>query len=117
MADGRENANIWFCLKGLIFGPRLPFWAQPIADFYPKTWWLKQTLGVCRSPYFWHDSFGKYWNRLVTCRVRGHRDVHDVADHSCDCAGEPPRMWCFKCERDVTGQFWDDALRMLEDKF
>ena len=73
MGTSRETNNIWFYLK--------------------KRWW-KQFFEAFKGPYFWHDSFGQYINRWILCPLLGHRKVHNVSD-----PGEPPKMYCFNCER------------------
>ena len=58
--------------------------------------WALFTRRFWRNPYRWHDTFGKRWARVVTCRLRGHLPLRNVND-----PGEPPRWHCFRCERDA----------------
>ena len=51
------------------------------------------TLAFWRSEYAWHDTFGKRWNRLVRCRMKGHTLVK-VSD-----PGEVEEHHCFFCEQ------------------
>ena len=91
MGCGRENKSIWWRLFGV--------WKN-YAGHGKSKWrgWELFTLRFWKyREYIWHDSVGKYWNRLVTCRLLGHRNVQDVADYN-----EHKRMHCFKCERDLT---------------
>lgn len=83
MGNFRENVDIWTSLS----------MKYPNGDWmgwrvFKRTFW--------RNPYLTHDSFGKYWNRLVGCRLAGHRNIQNVAD-----PGEPKQMHCFNCERRI----------------
>jgi hypothetical protein len=49
-----------------------------------------------RQSYIWHDSFGKYINRYVTCRLFGHRNVQVI-----DMSNGNKRRHCFACECDT----------------
>jgi hypothetical protein len=49
------------------------------------------------SEYFWHDTLGRYWYRLVGCRIFGHREVRDITDFDDD----GPRLHCFHCEQNI----------------
>jgi len=64
--------------------------------YYLKRGWWKPFLRSFKGNYFWHDSFGKYWNRIIGCRILGHRNIQNIAD-----PGKPKQMYCFKCEREV----------------
>ena len=86
MGCGRQVASLWFYL----------FHCYPSGRWCG--WELLTRRGVrdiWRSRYFWHDTFGRYWNRLFKCRGV-HRYVRHVSD-----LGEPERWHCFDCERDV----------------
>lgn len=76
MAD-REDADLFFWLRS--FGLR-------------RTWQRK----IWRSEYFWHDTFGIRWNRLVGCRLLGHATPHNINDYMPDA---PPQWWCFDCHQ------------------
>lgn len=78
MGECRERADIWYWL-----GLR---WNFP--EFVKRKIW--------KSEYFWHDSFGRYWNRIIGCRLFGHRSVINVSD-----SNEEKRIHCFYCERDI----------------
>lgn len=72
MGGCRETANIWF---------------------YIKKGWFNKISKVIRSKYFWHDSFGKYFNRYIKCKITGHKNVSNIS--------EDPRkveMFCFDCD-------------------
>jgi len=81
MGCSREGFDIWLRLK-----------LRSRKDVFTLRFW-RRALG---SRYFWHDSFGKYWNRLIGCRLLGHRHVRNIAD-----PGDPKEMHCFNCERGV----------------
>lgn len=64
-----------------------------------------------RSEYFWHDTFGKYWHRLVTCRngCAERRNVNDCEPM------EPIRLHCFQCERSmVVPREYEEAIKCWE---
>jgi hypothetical protein len=52
-----------------------------------------------KSPYFWHDSFGIYWNRLIGCKLAGHKKVKYLSDGGC--SNDSPMHYCFACEKQV----------------
>jgi len=67
-------------------------------------WWLKR-LGIrktfnkriWKSSYFWHDTFGVRWNRLLGCKL-GHKHVEAVEDE----IGNMNSKWhCFACHCDL----------------
>jgi len=79
----RENMDLW---RSLFY-------------YYPNGEWMGKrifTRRFWRNKYVWHDSFGKYWNRLLGCRLWGHRDVHNIEDPR-----YPAKWHCFNCERQV----------------
>lgn len=87
MGACREGANIWICLtkrypNGDWMGDRL----------FKKEFW--------RNSYLWHDSFGRYWNWLIGCRIKGHKNVQLLSDGGCHGDGSPVHH-CFACEREV----------------
>ena len=82
MGASRQNKNIWWYLFSWgYFG-----WKGK--ELFTKTFWRFRT-------YIFHDSFGKYWNRLFRCPIKGH-EPKNVAD-----PGEEKEMHCFKCEQRV----------------
>ena len=85
MGGCREVRDIWFFLFGFWSNGKWRGW-----DLFRLGFW---TSWATRE-YLLHDSFGKYWARLVACRVFGHDEPRNVND-----PGEPLRMYCFRCER------------------
>lgn len=79
MGACREGASIWFALKKWNNG------YLGIVQFVKRKRW--------RSPYFWHDSFGMYWNRLIGCKLHGHKNIRNIGD-----CGKV-KYHCFGCER------------------
>jgi hypothetical protein len=77
MGSCRQSADVWFYLFNR-------YGAVTIKTFFRDRLW--------RSPHFFHDSIGKYFNRIY-CLHRNQKDVSDP--------GESPRIYCFRCERDV----------------
>jgi hypothetical protein len=75
MGCSRENANIWWFLRN-----------------HPT----HIRLILFKNSYFWHDSFGVYWNRVIGCKLHGHKNVQNAAD-----PGEVDKMYCFACQRKV----------------
>ena len=49
MSCSRQTADIWWYL------------------FKHPNWLRDEWKNIIDSPYFWHDSFGKYWNRAIGC--------------------------------------------------
>ena len=49
---------------------------------------------------FLHDSFSRYLNQFIVCRLFGHRNVQYLFDGGC--ADDGPRYHCFACEREVS---------------
>jgi len=97
MGCAREGADVLFYLSGTWPNGRWRGW-----DLLRRRIW--------RNPYLFHDTIGKRWARLVTCR-RFCAKVQNVND-----PGEPMRMWCFKCEREDRGQSTRPALHTTEKK-
>ena len=87
MACGRETANLWWWVRRR---PREFLFGKKYGNVYVKP----AVFRIVRSPYFLHDSFGQYFYRLIGCRLRGHRNVHNISD-----PGEPKKLYCFNCER------------------
>jgi len=84
MGAAREGASIWFYLfgKSKYCKPR---------DFFNRK--------LYKSPYFWQDSFWTPLNRLIGCRVLGHRNVIRILDDDND---YKPVDFCFNCYRKVS---------------
>ena len=87
MGAGREGKNIWWWLftRWGNYAGRGKRWRG--RDVFRRKWW--------RSPYIWHDSVGKFWNRWIGCKVLGHRKVSNVSDD------DRIELHCFNCDRRV----------------
>ena len=83
MGTGRETASIWWYLFG-----KFPSGRWRGYRLFQRRFW--------KHPYLLHDSFGKYWNRLIGCRLFGHRHMRNIADH-----GKELDQYCFNCERHI----------------
>jgi len=70
--SSRENASLWGWIIGTSFGP---------------PW---------RKDYFWHDSFGKYWNRYVKCKFFKHKNIKNISENN-----DYVDLHCFDCEGKV----------------
>jgi hypothetical protein len=84
MSAAREGKNVWWYLFG--------FWSNGKwrgRDLFTRRFWR-------HKEYILQDSFLTHWNRAVGCRVSGHAPLVNVSD-----PGEPHRMFCFKCYREV----------------
>jgi hypothetical protein len=68
--DARETHSLWFWLKHH----------------------RKVPIRIIRGEYFWHDSFGKYWNRFLGCRLRGHKLRQWI-----DVDNGKKQLYCFAC--------------------
>ena len=82
--DGR-TASLWFYIH-----PK---------RFFSKYYGCRQLIEALSSEYFWHDSFGKYWNRLIGCRIHGdkktrHKKIRLLHDNN-----NKVVWYCFACER------------------
>jgi hypothetical protein len=83
MGASRESFDIWQCLLSR----------------YPSGRWMGRRLFKKRfwkNSYLWHDSFGKYFNRVIGCKLWGHRHVANIADPD-----ESKKLHCFNCDRGV----------------
>ena len=78
----RQSQNIWWW----VFIHR-----QPIEFF---------RYGLYGGGYFWHDSFIRHINRLIGCRLLGHRNVSYLKHGSCQDPDEPT-WYCFDCHRPI----------------
>jgi len=82
MANGyRMTYNMWKYLKKFLH------------DRNRKS--LRRLLNLPINSYFWHDSFGKYWHRWVTCPLLGHGNVQIIMQ------GDVFIDYCFDCERTI----------------
>lgn len=90
MGGCRQTFNLWFYIKK-VFKP------------YPVHWgrWkcFRRLMKLEINHYFWHDTFGRYFNQFVLCLCIGHRNVQWLYDGGCD--DERPRYHCFNCEQEV----------------
>lgn len=82
MGAARMGADIWWLLFGRWPNGEWRGWTLVRRPMRRQVW---------RSPYLWHDSFGKYWARLTLCK---HPDPKVVSDPN-----EPLWLHCFRCER------------------
>ena len=80
MGACRESMSIWLWL----FNKRLHDWK----GFFKRKIW--------RDEYFWHDSFGRYFNQLIRCKVVGHKRTW-MGDGGCQ--EEKPHYYCFRCDK------------------
>ena len=100
MGACRESSDIWFLLKRKNLRGKL----------FKKRFWTNE--------YIWHDSFGKYFNRLIGCLLFGHRKVQNVSDY----LPKEKEMHCFNCERrvDAVDDKWvvlsPEEINLMEEK-
>ncbi len=87
----RENCNIFWRLF------RFSYYPEGINKFvwhgkslFRLNWWRWNYKNA------WHDSIGKFWNRMFKCSITKHSNTQDIL-----CDGELPRTHCFDCERDI----------------
>ena len=90
MGCNRENKNIWWYLFSFErYGKKR--WRG--YDLLKKRFWF--------GGYVFHDSIGKYFDRLVMCKLRGHylehKHIHNIAD-----PGEEDEWHCFACGQRIT---------------
>ena len=95
MSDCRATKSLWFHLKKCIvgYGKHYGRW-KSTKDLFRLL--KKVMVNEYTRDTFLHDSFGRYWNQWIVCKIKGHGHVQNVSD-----PGEPKRIYCFKCERDV----------------
>lgn len=94
MSCAREGANIWYLI-------RWPWGRRKLL-----TW------GFWKGEYVWHDSFGRYWNQVFTCRLFGHQALALLDPETVD-----ERVHCFKCERRVPGPYVGPISKLALRKF
>lgn len=99
MGACRETMSIWFRV-GKIWNPYYPGYSKikALKDLFKFVFIRRPYLNKYDRRYFWHDSFGKYLNRLILCRIFGHKPTW-LQDGSC--SDEQPEHYCFKCEQEV----------------
>ena len=100
MGACRENMNIWRMIKNCFFRFSKGYDGRPyeIKRLYRL---LSRDVWKYKShrEYLFHDSFGRYFNRLIGCRVFGHRKAQWMQDGGC--SDERPKWYCFNCDREV----------------
>ena len=89
MGACRQSMNVWFYLKNFLSPPK---WTNRRAA-------IKNLFGLQINKTFWHDSFGRYFNRWVFCPRFGHKNVRWLSDGGCE--GDRPKHYCFDCEQEV----------------
>jgi hypothetical protein len=85
MGAARERKDILWMLCG-----RYPGGQWRGRELLRRRWWRYGREDI------WNDTIGRHWNRLVWCRIAGHRRVFNAND-----PGEPLRMYCPRCMHDV----------------
>ncbi len=80
----RQNQNIW----RQVFAFWKPFW-HPVH-------FLK--FGLWRGSYFWQDSFWQYWNKLIGCKIHGHRHITYFKEGD-GCSRNEAHWYCYNCQR------------------
>ena len=94
MSACRETANIWWVVFGktAVVSVSVEDGVVRRRDFIGG---IKKVIErrLWRSSYFWQDSFVTHWNRLVGCRLLGHRKVENVG------FTDEPELTCFNCHR------------------
>lgn len=91
MGACRCTHSLWCYIKKVI---------RPYGAHYGRWKCFKDLMKLpINTKYFWHDSFGKYFNRFLLCPLLGHKNVHWLIDGGC--GGERPMHHCFCCEQEV----------------
>jgi len=91
MGACRETCSLWFCIRRIF---------KPYSSTYGRWKYFKDLLRLkINDSYFWHDSFGCYFNRIISCPIFGHRNVSWLSDGGC--SDDRPMHYCFNCEREV----------------
>ncbi len=96
MGGSRETASLWF-------------WLFEEGKHYKK--YKRSFRKLVSSEYFWHDSFGCYINKYLTCKLFGHRNAQWLGEvHN-----NQEEFYCFSCKTKV-GWRWknlpDDGPRV-----
>lgn len=77
MSGSRETASLWY-------------WLFKEDKNYPR---FKRTFKkLISNPYFWSDSFGRYLNRYLVCKIVGHRNTMWIDDNN-----SIRNLHCFHC--------------------
>lgn len=74
----RQNCSIWWWFFNKHGSPR---------NFFKNKIW--------KNGYFWHDSFGCYFNRWIKCKLFDHRNVSCIDKK----ANGDLVLYCFDCEK------------------
>ena len=96
MSTCRQNMSIWRYIFPRIVAGRLRW---RVSRLFNRNYW--------QSRHVWHDSFGRYWNRLIGCRIRGHKNIRYLSDGGC--SNDRPIYYCFACERQV--EIYEEELQ------
>ena len=95
MGGCRQTFSIWFYIKKVF---------KPYYKGYSRWKCFRELVRLCinksRTYYFWHDSFGIYFNRFLVCRMVGHRNVTWLFDGGCG-SEDRPKHYCFSCGSEV----------------
>ena len=63
------------------------------------SWKFFFKMKIWKQPFFWHDSFGKYFNRFMGCRITGHKRQW-MDDGGCN--EDKPHWYCFRCDQVIS---------------
>jgi hypothetical protein len=82
MSADRGNRSLWWWLfsRSKYHPPRI--------DFFKRRIW--------RDHHFWQDTLWTYLNRILGCKLFGHRRIENISF-----PGEPKEYFCFNCYRKV----------------
>ena len=87
----RENCSLWIWLK------LNPKWLILGYDKYTKKWGLPYIFKLIKKPYFLHDTFGRYFNKYIKCKLFGHKNVKLIEK----CIDNKKVYYCFDCEQEI----------------
>ncbi len=91
MGACRRGYNLWFHIKKVF---------KPYSKYHGRLKCLEDLLRLrMDNAYFWHDSFGRYFNQVILCPLIGHRHVQWLDDGGC--SNERPSHYCVNCEQEV----------------
>lgn len=94
MGTCRQTFSLWFYIRKVL---------KPFPQYHGRWECLKDLFRLkINDSYFWHDSFGRYFNQIIFCPVFGHRSVHWLSDGGC--SDDRPKHYCFNCEREVNSR-------------
>ena len=83
----RENAGLWKYIKSeQYYGLKNDYKKYGLLKVY------KNIKRIFKNHYFLHDTFGVYFNRLIGCKIFGHRT------EKFEVCGDK-QEYCYKCER------------------